>query len=332
MVESGMMLAYGVAGLLLISILVLAGLWVFSRLVSSKIIKSMPPRGRKVSVSGGELHLVESGQGRVIVMLHGLTGNLHNFTYAMTEPLSKDFRVIAIDRPGCGHSTRDSNEQARLPEQARMIAEFLALEGIEDALIVGHSLGGAVALAMALDYPERIGGLALIAPLTGQQTKVPSAFKGISVADPVMRRLVAETLAIPGAIMNGAHVASVIFGPDAVPKDFSKRGGGLLSVLPSAYYTAATDIHAVPLDLASQVARYNELKLPIGMIYGDDDGVLKPATHIAAIREVRPDMELQMLENTGHMPLVSQVDATTAFIRRMAEKSPVRVSKPQSVA
>jgi pimeloyl-ACP methyl ester carboxylesterase len=328
MTELGIMLAYGVVALLLTGVLVLAGSWLFSKRVSAKIIKTLPPNGRKVPVSGSELHIVEAGQGRAIVMLHGLTGNLHNFTYALTEPLSKDFRVIAIDRPGCGHSTRDNDEHARLPEQARMIAEFLDAEGIENPLIVGHSLGGTVALAMALDFPEQVGGLALIAPLTGLQTKIPSAFRGISVRGPMMRRLIAETLAIPGAMLNGSHVARAIFGPDSVPEDFSMRGGGLLSVLPSAYYAAATDVYAVPLDLAQQIARYKELKMPIGMLFGDADGVLQPAAHIAAIRDIRPDLDLQLLENTGHMPLVSQAAATEAFIRRIEEKTLGRSLSP----
>jgi pimeloyl-ACP methyl ester carboxylesterase len=320
MVEPALVLAYGAAGLLVMAALALIGLWLFSKHASAKIIKTLPPVGRLVSVTGGQLHIVEAGQGRAIVMLHGLTGNLHNFTYAMTKPLSNDFRTIAIDRPGCGHSTRQNDELARLPQQARMIAELLDAEGIERPLIVGHSLGGAVALALALDFPERIGGLALIAPLTGLQTEVPSAFNGINVADPMMRRLIAETLAIPGAMLNGSRVAKAIFGPDGVPDDFGTRGGGLLSVLPSAYYTAATDIHAVPIDLAQQVARYKELTVPIGMLFGDADGVLKPETHINAIRDIRPDLELEVLENTGHMPLVSQAAATEAFIRRMEEK------------
>ena len=69
-------------------------------------------------------------------MLHGLAGNLRNFTYALTEQLDKDYRVIAIDRAGCGWSKRSKPEIATLQGQARIISEFIEQEQIEKPLIV----------------------------------------------------------------------------------------------------------------------------------------------------------------------------------------------------
>ena len=79
---------------------------------------AVPKIGKTTKVRGGEIHWVESGQGRPIVMFHGLGANLRNFTYALTGKLDGDFRVIALDRAGCGWSERDGAAQATLPEQA----------------------------------------------------------------------------------------------------------------------------------------------------------------------------------------------------------------------
>jgi pimeloyl-ACP methyl ester carboxylesterase len=95
--------------------------------------------------------------------------------------------------------------------------------------VVGHSLGGAIALTMALEHPQQVAGLALLAPLTHIREDVPPVFKGLTIQSPLMRKLVAWTLAIPASIKKSAATLEAVFGPEAVPKDFATRGGGLLS-------------------------------------------------------------------------------------------------------
>lgn len=122
--------------------------------------------GRVVLVDGGSIHYVEQGpkDGTPVVLIHGLSGQLQHFTYGLSELLAKDFRVIAIDRPGCGYSTRENDEFSCPEAQGRMINEALDMLNVEKPILVGHSLGGSVALAMALDRPDQIGALALICP------------------------------------------------------------------------------------------------------------------------------------------------------------------------
>jgi pimeloyl-ACP methyl ester carboxylesterase len=302
-------------------VVLLVGLFVFSRFIASKVTRHLPPRGHMTDVEGGRIHWVEAGEGRPIVMIHGLSGNHHNFTYALTERLSDTYRTIAIDRPGSGHSTRETLDGARLPEQARMIVEFLDREGIEKPLIVGHSLGGCIALAIALDYPEKISGLALLAPLVDIETTIPPAFSGLGIAHAGLRRLVAETLAVPASIHKGAEVLSAIFAPDAAPADFSTRGGGLLSLRPQAFHTSSTDMHAVAHDLEAQIDRYGELDLPVGVLYGDADPVLNSTIHVGKMRTVRPDSEIEILTGAGHMLPVAYPEVAEGLVRRTALRS-----------
>lgn len=306
----------------LIGLLAIAGigLFVFSRSTAKKVEEALPPRGPVTRVSGGAIHAVKQGEGPPILFIHGLSGSLANFTHSTTGPLSADFTTIAIDRPGCGHSERDADEQARLPEQARLIAEFIEREGLEKPLIVGHSLGGAVALTLAMNHPDKVGALGLIAPLTAVQEGPPGVFAALNHPAPLQRKLIANTLAVPMGARNGPKALKLVFAPGEPPEDFSLRGGGLLNLRPKGFYAASTDMLAIPKDIEAISARYGEITAPIGMIYGDDDKVLHADTHIQAVLDAQPDMHLQRLPGVGHMVQFCRPDETEAFIRTMAAR------------
>lgn len=307
--------------LVLIGLAIPIGLQIWSNMVARRVEAAIPQIGEVVTVAGGKIHFLDQGRGQPIVMIHGLAGHLQNFTYATTDALKGEFRVIALDRPGSGYSGRDSDDQARIPEQARMIAEFLAAQGIEKPLIVGHSLGGAVALALALAYPESIAGLALIAPLATLPEQGAKAFDGLKIANPMVRRLVGETLAVPMSIRKGDATLRLVFGPNEAPADFRVRGAGLLGLRPRAFVVASTDYAAVGLDMPALTARFSELKMPVGVLYGDSDRILDPVANLDALRSAIPQLDEEVLPGIGHMVQISMPDETEAFIRRMAAKS-----------
>lgn len=309
--------------LYVVLLLVIAGFLaahVFTRSTARKVREGLPPRGEFMDVEGGKLHYVDKGKGRPIVLIHGLSGNLENFGYALIDRLAEDYRVIAVDRPGCGYSTRENDSLARLPNQAAMIAELIEKLGLEKPLIAGHSLGGAVSLFMALNHPGQVGALAMLAPLTAVQESSPSVFKGLDIPNALVRRFIGNTLAIPMSLRQGSAVLDVVFAPEAAPADFRVRGGGLLTLRPEAFYAASTDLHSVPLDMPGVQSRYGEITVPLGMLYGDGDSVLQHDKHIEAIRRHHPDMELRVMEETGHMPIVTRPEESIAFIRDMSAK------------
>lgn len=306
--------------LLALAALVALGLviaWRFSATVAKKAAAAIPPRGHFTEVPGGRIHWVEKGEGPPLVLIHGLAGNLHNFGYVM-DRLAADYRVIAVDRPGCGWSERDGDNEARIPEQARMIAAMLEKEGIEPAVLVGHSLGGAVSLTMALNHPGRVRALALISALVRAPSRPAEAFAGIDIANPSVRRFVANTLAVPMSIRNGEKTLAFVFGPDAPPADFRTRGGGLLGLRPDAFYAAATDLQAVAQDMDAITARIGEIGVPVGLFYGMDDRILPAADQIAVLRQALPRADIETMEDRGHMPLVIEPDRIDAFVRRIA--------------
>ncbi len=308
------------------------GLMLFTWRTARRVEAALPARGRFIDIDGARLHYVDGGAGEgagpAIVLIHGLGGQLMNFPADSLEPLRRDYRVIALDRPGSGYSTRPAGASAALGAQAATIAGFIRALGLERPLVVGHSLGGAVALAVALEHPESVGGLALISPLTQVHDTAPVMLRGLAIRSSLVRRVVAWTLATPASVRNHELVMPMLFGPDAVPADFPIRGGGLLSLRPSSFYAASSDMVAVNEDLPGLVSRYGSITVPVGILYGTGDRVLDSVANGTAMLEAIPGLDLELIENGGHMTPITAPAHTEAFIRRMAGKIAAANGKP----
>jgi len=246
-------------------------------------------------------------------MIHGLAGQMRNFSYALLDRLAVDHRVILLDRPGSGYSA--PGEAANVRAQASEVARFIETLGLEKPLVVGHSLGAAVALALALDHPDAVGSLALIAPLTQPMEAVPAAFKGLAINSPLARKAVAWTLATPMAVLAGEKGARAAFAPEAVPADFAERGGGALVARPGNFQAASADLAAASDDLPSMVARYPALKLPVAILYGRDDRILDPELHGRGLTQALPAAELSVIDG-GHMIPVTRPDQVAAWLKQ----------------
>lgn len=297
-----------------------AGLAAYAGMVARKVEAALPPQGKFLEVDGARLHYLDQGSGPTIVMIHGLGSQMRSFTYALAGLLKDRFRVITVDRPGSGYSTRPPGASANLSSQARAFADFIHAMGLERPLLVGHSLGGALSLATALDHPECVGGLALLSPATQPQDAPPAAFKRIAIPSPWLRFLIAWTLATPISIARSKETLDIVFGPEATPSDFGTRGGGLLSLRPRAFVAASTDMMAVNQDLPGMRSRYPTLKVPVGVLFGDGDRILDPAFHGAGLARQIPGLELEYIEGGGHMIPLTQPQRCARFVERIAAR------------
>jgi pimeloyl-ACP methyl ester carboxylesterase len=192
--------------------------------------------------------------------------------------------------------------------------------GLKQPLLVGHSLGGALSLAIALDHPDCAGAVALIAPLTHAQDDVPEPFQGLDINSAVMRKIIAWTLAIPLSIRNAPALLKIVFGPDAVPADFPTRGGGLLSLRPKSFYNTSSDLTAVNEDLPGIMKRYGGLSIPLGMLFAKGDLILDYRRQGEAMKRQCPALDLVLMDGHGHMLPVTAPDATADLIRRVAAR------------
>lgn len=306
--------------IVILVLLLAAGLFVFTWLINKRVEAGMPPEGSFLNIHGSKVHYLEQGQGPAIVMIHGLSGVAQNFGYQVLGDLAKEHRVIAIDRPGSGYSVRHPRSAATLEVQADIVAGVIDALGLDQPLLVGHSLGGAVSLATALRHPDKVSGLALIAPLTHMPKETSKAFAALNIPYLWLRKLVGWTLAIPLSIRNREKVMQIVFGPETVPKDFATRGGGFLGMRPSQFIAASTDAHALPDALPAMQQCYASIKLPVSVLYGRDDRILDPQEQGQALADKLPGAELELVDG-GHMLPVTQPDVTSEFIRRVLIKT-----------
>nr|AKJ87234.1 hypothetical protein [uncultured organism] len=312
-------MSYLFSTVVIILLVIVAGLFLFTLFIKKRVELGMPPEGRFLQVQGTRVHYLEQGTGPCILMIHGLSGVAQNFGYQVMGELARDHRVIAVDRPGSGYSVRHPRSSAALDVQADVMAGVIDALKLDKPLIVGHSLGGAVALATALRYPDKVSGLALVAPLTHMPSETSKAFAALNIPYPWLRKLVGWTLAIPLSIRNREKVMDIVFGPEAAPEDFPLRGGGFLGMRPSQFVAASTDMHALPDVLRRCSKAMARSSYRLGVLYGRQDRILNPQEQGQGLVDALPDTELELIDG-GHMLPITQPQVTSEFIRRVLLK------------
>lgn len=303
----------GVAGLL-------GGLATYSNISGKIAERRVPADGSFVDVEGARLHYVDVGSGPTIVLVHGLTGQLRNFTHSLVARLAGKYRVIAVDRPGSGHSRWKRPSERGLRGQAGVLRDFLAALGVERPLIVGHSLGGAIALTLAEECPGKLAGLALICPLTQPMQDAPKIFKALTLKSPLSRWAVSQFLAVPVGKLRRKRGLAVAFSPEAAPDDFLVRGGGALAGRPGVFRMACSEIAAVEAELGSIAEGYGKLDLPVAILFGRGDRVLKASVHGTEAAKAIRGARLEVIDG-GHMLPVTRPDFVAQWIDEAAKRS-----------
>ncbi|WP_375402604.1 alpha/beta fold hydrolase [uncultured Sphingomonas sp.] len=291
-----------------------AGLAAISALLGRDAERKVPADGGFVEIDGARLHYIDRGTGPAIVMVHGLGGQLRNFTYALSELIEGEHRLIVVDRPGSGYSKPKPGTNPDIRAQGRLVARLVDKLGLERPLIVGHSLGGAVALAAALAAPGKIGGLLLLAPLTQPMDQVPEVFRRLQRDSALSRKLIARTVGVPMGMLTSKPNLTIIFAPDPVPSDFGTRGGGLLALRPGNIEAAMHDIFAARDDMDAITRRYGELALPVSILFGRGDRLLDPELHGRTTAAAIAGAVFEVIEG-GHMLPITHPDECARVLR-----------------
>jgi pimeloyl-ACP methyl ester carboxylesterase len=116
-----------------------------------------------VQVHGTNLRYLDAGDGAPVLLLHGLGSSMYSWRATIPALVSSGFRVLALDHRGFGSSEKPATGYSNA-EYANVTLEFLDSVGVDAAILIGHSMGGQIAAEVALARPDRVRGLALIAP------------------------------------------------------------------------------------------------------------------------------------------------------------------------
>jgi len=298
-------------------------------IATARIEAAHPASGRFVAVAGGRLHVLELGPPAAaaedcwpVVLVHGASSNLEDLRLALGDRLAANRRVVLVDRPGLGWSDRpDGAADASPARQAALIAKTLDRIGIDRFVLVGHSLGGAIATAFALVHPDRLAGLVLIAPVTHPWIGGLPWYNAV-LATPVVGALFARTIALPlGELLLESGGASV-FEPQQMPADYLGRAAIRLLLRPSRLIANAQDIAALKAFVTGQVPRYKDIATVTVVISGTADSVVSPRIHARAIAAALPNARLVMLDGIGHMPHYAAPDAVLAAIDSVSMRRP----------
>src|SRR5256885_10157815 len=212
---------------LLLLTLVLGVLATATSLGVARLEAAHPPLGQFVEVQGVRLHVAELGLPRdspgaepAVVLIHGASGNLEDMRLALGEKLALSHRVILVDRPGHGWSSRpESDDYASPARQAELVAGALEQIGVRRAILIGHSWGGAFATAFALAFPERTAGLVLLSAVTHPWPGDPGWYNNL-VSLRGIGPLFLRTLVYPLGSFLIDGVSRAVFEPQAMPDDY----------------------------------------------------------------------------------------------------------------
>ena len=295
----------------------MAGTFFFSRWELSRLEVLYPPIGEQMRLDGFRLHYVEAGKGPAVVLIHGSSTNLRDFTASIFDPLTRYCRVVAFDRPGHGYSTYPRQFWMNPEEQATAIQDALKQLGIERAVWLGHSWAGAVVMAGLLKYPREVtGGVLLSGAAYHWQGGVDWSNHLVDV--PVVGPLFAHAALMPaGRFLMDKEIAAA-FLPNRPPSNYRQRTGIDLVLRPSQFTINGRDVRLLSDFLVQQSERYSKIEQPLLMIHGREDDIVPAWNHADRLTELLPQAVLSELPATGHAPHHVHTEEVAREVARFA--------------
>ncbi len=301
----------------------------FSAYGAWRIQRDYPPVGQFVEAAGLPMHYVDRGSGPPVVLLHGASTSLMDFTASLLPPLTYSHRVLAFDRPGHGYSDRPAGAWPSPAEQADYLHAALAKLGIRRPLLVGHSWSGSLVLAYLLHYPDNAAGGVLLAG--GSHPWEGGVAWSVDIGQvPLLGRIFAHTLVYPAGQLLLEGAVSEVFRPEAPPPDYVRRTGVELVLRPGNYFSNAEDVGRLSEFLRVQSRDYAALRQPLLLIHGTEDHIVPAWNHTDRLIEILPDAEVVRLEGVGHGLHHTQTERVAGLIsefsRRVQAETPTRDS------
>lgn len=311
-----------ILGLVLLILLGFAALTLWrAQARGARALRETPPTGQFVTVDGLRVHVMVAGTGPDLVLIHGASGNLRDFTFDLMDRLTPHYRVLAFDRPGLGYSDPLPGGETSVAAQAAVLQAAAAQLGATKPLLVGQSYGGTVAMAWALDHPA--AALVMISapslpwpgPLDPWYRLTETAF-GRALLVPLAAAWVPDGY-VAGTI-------DAVFAPQPAPADYLAHLGVDLTLRQSALSANVQQINSLRPQVVAMEPRLPSLTLPIELIHGDADTIVPLAIHSLPLSQRLANAHLTVLPGVGHMPHHTNPEAVLDAIDRAAARAGLR--------
>ena len=299
----------------------LAATALLNRHLAKKAEHDNPPAGQFLEVDGVRLHYVERGSGEPLVLLHGNGSMIEDFVSSgLVDLAARNYRVIIIDRPGFGHSSRPRNVIWTPGAQAQLIQRALQRLGVSQAIVLGHSWGASVAVALGLKFPDMVCGLVLASGYY-YPTLRPDVVAMSAPAVPVVGDILGHTLSPVVSRLMWPRMTAKIFGPKSPPAKFEQFPKEM-ALRPSQIRASAAESALMIPDASHFENKYADLKMPVVIIAGEDDRLVDSDTQSARLHSDVSQSAFHRVPKNGHMVHQTATGEVMAAINEVAGNRP----------
>ncbi len=270
-----------------------------------------------VIVDGTPIHYQRAGSGPAVVLIHGASTNLGDMSFTLLPRLAARYEVVAFDRPGHGTSGWPARGGEQLAQQARILRAALAALNIDRVILVGHSYGGAVALAWALEFPESVAGL-LLAGAPSQGWEGGMGLANDLLAHPVTAPFFSWALPAMLLPMTVSRLVGELFAPQKPPSGLIAHVGPRRIFAPDTLRANAVQLKTLRSQLIAMAPRYGRLEMPVEILHGDADPLVDHDAHATPLVRAIPRARLTTLPGIGHMVHHAAPSEIEAALDRLA--------------
>jgi pimeloyl-ACP methyl ester carboxylesterase len=307
--------------LLVVALLFIAAIG-YSAYKAGAIEQTYPNIGQLTDIGGyrmNAVHLARPAEADLppIVFIHGASGNLRDQLGAFAAPLAGRAEMLFVDRPGHGYSERGGPENALPSGQADAIARLMEKRGMEKAIIVGHSFGGAIAAAFAVRHPRKTVGILFLAPATHPWPGGVDWYYTLA-AMPVIGWLFSHALVLPLGLRRLEQGTLGVFRPNTRPARYVEKTGPALVLRPQVFRNNAVDVAGLLAYVTAESPRYREISAPTVIITGDSDDIVLEELHSRGLARDIEGAELITIRHLGHKPDYVATDVAIAALERIA--------------
>lgn len=303
----------GVASAAAVSLIAMAAI---NQHLARKAERTNRPKGKFVDVDGVRLHYVERGSGVPIVLLHGNGSMVQDFDCSgLIDLAAKEYRVIAFDRPGFGHSERPRNVLWTPDAQAKLLKLALQKIGVSGAIVLGHSWGASVAVALALRDPSFVRGLVLASGYYYPSVR-SDTFKSLPASLPLVGDILSHTFSPLVGRFAWPMMMAKMFGPRRVPEKFSGFPKEM-ALRPSQLRAAAAEATLMVPDALMERGHYGDLKMPVVIIAGARDKIVDIEAQSAKLHSAIPHSSFHRLAGNGHMIQQTATEEVLSALREV---------------